>query len=76
MGDVISLGARREQRDAEQHARALVLFECAVNLARQEDPGLLRLVEQTFGATWLEDRVRATSAPRRIELPSHVKAQR
>lgn len=76
MGDVISLRARREQQDAELHARALVLFECAVNLARSEDPGLLKLVEQTYGPGWLNDRVRATVSPRKVDAPQHVKARR
>lgn len=77
MGDVISLRARREQLDAEGHARALVLFECAANLARTEHAGLVRLIEQTYGPGWLDQRVRATVCPRAVtDAPRREKARR
>ncbi len=77
MSNVISLEKHRTQRDAEAHARALVIFEGAAALARQASPELLYLIEQSFGAGWIEERVRATLAPRLVEnAPLHPSATR
>lgn len=65
MSEVISLAERRQKRSAEEHARALVIFECAAALARQAHPGLLRLIEQSYGHEWLATRVQETLTPRR-----------
>jgi hypothetical protein len=66
MGDVISLQERREKRSLEEHARALVLFECAAILARRRHSALLRVVEDAFTPEEIEDRVQATMTPRRM----------
>jgi hypothetical protein len=66
MGEVISLQERIDQRAAEEHARALVLFECASILARRRHPGLLKLVEQAFTREELQERTRALLLPRRM----------
>lgn len=63
--DVIDLERVRERRVAEKHARALVLFECAATLARRQHPGLMKLIDESFGREWFEDRVRETATPRR-----------
>lgn len=77
MSEVISLSERRERRVAEEHARALVLFECASQLARQSHPGLLSLIEESFGSSWVEERVRDTLTPQRMEsAPLHTSARR
>jgi hypothetical protein len=77
MGDVVSLGERRERQLAEQHARALVMFECAANLARQAHPGLVELIREQFGDNWVEERVQATVSPRRVsDAPRYVPARR
>ena len=77
MDNVISLRNFRERNETEKHARALVLFECAADLARREHLGLLKLVEQIYGSDWVEDRVRATVSPRRVDnAPRHVRGTR
>ena len=43
-------------------------------LARQSHPGLLRLIEQSFGAEWLEQRVRETAEPRTRKPATEVAA--
>lgn len=71
MSEVISLSDVRERRVAEQHARALVMFECAASLARQAHPALMQLIEQSFGTEWINARVRETVTPRRrTDAPS------
>lgn len=70
MADVISLAERRQKRTAEEHARALVMFECAAALARQSHPALLQLIEQSYGREWIEQRVKETLTPRKRREPS------
>lgn len=65
MGEVVSLSVVRDRREAAEHARALLLHECATRLARDEHPELLGLIERTFGAGWLEERVREAALPRK-----------
>lgn len=65
MGKLISLQERRDAVVAEEHARALVLFECAAILARRRDSGLMHLVNEAFGADEIERRIQATLSPRR-----------
>lgn len=55
---VISLSERQRLREAEGHARALVLHAGAVRLARAEHPELVRLLERCFGPDWLRTQVR------------------
>ena len=69
MGDVVSLSAHREKQLAREHARGLVLFECAAALARRGDPALVALIEETFGADFLDQRVSETLRPHRPEAP-------
>ena len=77
MAQVISLEERRERQMAEAHARAMVLFECATQLARQAHPGLMSLIDQSYGPGWVEDRVRDTITPRRMDsAEQHVRAKR
>jgi len=64
MGEVVSLAAVRNRRAAEEHVRALLLFECASTLARREDPELLALVTRRFGPDWFEARVAASLSNR------------
>lgn len=65
MGNVVSLQAHREKRLAQDHAEALVLFECAAALARRGDASLIALVKEAFGADYLEQRVTETLQPTR-----------
>jgi hypothetical protein len=68
MGNVVALSNYRNRRAAEEHVRALVLFECAAHLARQNHAGLNALVDEVFGAGWVEQRIVETlSRPRREE---------
>lgn len=64
MGAVISLHERKERLVAEEHARALVLFECAAHLARTAHPGLVDLINEAFGPEFIEERVRNATTPR------------
>lgn len=57
MSNVISLHAYRERQLAEEHAKALVVFECAAILARRGDPALIALVEEVFGSDFVDERV-------------------
>lgn len=70
MADVISLEQRRQRRIAEEHARALVMFECAAALARQAHPALMQLIEQSYGREWIDQRVKETLTPRRRREPT------
>jgi len=73
MGNVVSLRERAERKQAEEHARALVLSELAAVLVRQQSPALLRLIAETFGPDEVERRVQATISPRRMtDAPRHV----
>lgn len=65
MGEVVDLQERRERKHAEDHARALILFECASILARREHPGLVRLINEVFGEAEIELRVKATAIPKK-----------
>lgn len=77
MADIVSLQEVRDRRNAEEHARALVVFECAAALARQNHPQLLQLIEQAFGAGWVDERVRETLTPRRqTDAPLHPTSRR
>ncbi len=77
MADVVSLAEVRQRREAEEHARALVLFECAAALARQSHPGLLRVIEEAYGTDWIAARVRETLTPRRqTDAPVHARTRR
>lgn len=76
LADIISLKDRRERQQASEHARALVLHECAAQLARQAHPGLLKLIAENFGADFIESRVRDTITPRRVEnAPQYARAK-
>lgn len=57
MSNVVCLQAHRDRLEAEAHARALVLYECAALLARRSDPGLIALIEESFGADFLAKRL-------------------
>lgn len=57
MSNVVCLQAHRERLEAEAHAKALILFECATILARRSDPALIALIEESFGADFLAKRV-------------------
>jgi hypothetical protein len=63
MAAVISLEARRRRKVDEEHARGIILFECAATLARRKHPALLKLIEESFGTQWLEDRIQETLKP-------------
>lgn len=63
MGNVVSLKAHREKRLAQDHAQALVLYECAAALARRGDAALIALVKEAFGADYLERRVNESLTP-------------
>ncbi len=77
MADVVSLVEVRQRRETEEHARALVLFECAASLARQQHPGLLALVDEAFGSEWVEARVQETLTPKRQDdAPLFVRSDR
>lgn len=76
MGNVISLQAHKEKQLAQAHAKALVLFECAATLARRGDPALVALVEEAFGADFLEKRVCETLRPARKSAPKRAPSRR
>jgi hypothetical protein len=77
MAELISLAERRERRAAEEHARALVIFECAAALARQNHAGLLDLIQLAYGPQWVEERVRETLAPvHHTDAPRHAASVR
>lgn len=77
MPNVISIREVRERREAEEHAEALVLYECATTLARQNNPALRRVIDEVFGKTFVDERVREAVEPRvRNEAPKHPSARR
>lgn len=77
MGTVVSLQERREQQAVQDHARALVLFECAAILARRRHPALMQLIEESFGREEIEQRIKATVSPQRADdAPMHQSTRR
>jgi hypothetical protein len=76
MGNVVDLRQRREQKAAEEHSRALVVFEYAALLARQRNPALLRLIDDVFGAGEVERRVQDTLAPREVTTAQSFASRR
>lgn len=63
MSNVVNLNAYREKQLAHDHAKALVVFECAVILARRGDPALIALVEEAFGTDFLDERIVESLSP-------------